>query len=554
MFCIQCEQTQVRGELAGCQQNQGMCGKEAETSNLQDLLNYTLMGISMYAHRARELGASDKAVDHFVAPAFFTTLTNVNFDADRFVTLIGEAIEIRGKAKALYESTAAKVDKQAVPLEGPASWLPAALTRESLEAQASIATIAQKEDMSEDVFGMQCLLIYGLKGCCAYYTHALELGKESEEIYAGIHRYMDFIASDCRDLEALIEAAMGIGHLNLKVMALLDEGNTDSFGHPEPTSVRTTPIKGRAILVSGHDLQDLYALLKQTENTGINVYTHGEMLPAHAYPELKEFSHLAGNYGGAWQDQLQEFASFPGAILMTSNCLMNPNVGGYQERIFTSGPVGWNGIPHIKDRDFYPLIKAALAEPGFTEDQVEQTITVGFARNSVMSVADKVIDAVKSGDIKHFFLVGGCDGAKPGRNYFSDFADQAPADTILLTLGCGKYRFNKNNFGEIGGIPRLLDVGQCNDAHSAIQIAVALANAFDCEVNDLPLTLIVSWFEQKAAAVLLSLLALGIQNIHLGPSLPAYLSPTVIDFLVNTFNLKPIGDAEQDIEGILKAS
>ena len=553
MFCIQCEQTLINDRVTGCQFRKGMCGKEAETADLQDLLNYTLMGIGMYATRARALGAKDHVVDHFVAPAFFTTLTNVNFDSDRFVTLIGEAIEIRAKAKALYEAAAAEAGVTPEQLDGPATWMPTALTREALQAQAEIATLAQGE-RDEDIFGMQCLLIYGLKGCAAYYTHALELGKESDEIYAGIHQYMDFIASQSEDLNALIEAAMGIGQLNLKVMALLDEGNTDSFGHPEPSQVRVTPKRGKAILVSGHDMQDLLAILQQTEGTGINVYTHGELLPANAYPALKAFPHLAGNYGGAWQDQQDEFAKFPGAIVMTSNCLQDPNVGNYQDRIFTAGPVGWSGIPHIENRDFSPVIEASLAQPGFQDDHVEQTITTGFARNTVLGVADQVIEGVKSGAIKHFFLIGGCDGAKPGRNYYSDFAEHAPEDTVLLTLGCGKFRFNKEEHGDIGGIPRLLDMGQCNDAYSAIQVAIALANAFECEVNDLPLTLIVSWFEQKAAAVLLTLLALGIKNIHLGPTLPAYLSPNVVNFLVENFDLKPTGDAQADIAAIMQAS
>lgn len=553
MYCVQCEQTQNRNDTVGCQTSRGNCGKDAETSDLQDLLNYTLFGIGMYAHRARMLGEKDEEIDRFVAPAYFTTLTNVNFDSERFVTLIEKALEVRAKAKALYLSAAKKDGFEPEELSGPAIWSPEALTREALQKQADIARVA-KNAPNEDIFGMQCLVVYGLKGACAYYTHALEVGKECDEIYAGIHKYLDFIASESQDLNALIDAAMGIGELNLKVMALLDEGNTDRFGHPVPTQVRTTPVRGKAILVSGHDLQDLEALLKQTEGTGINIYTHGEMLPAHGYPGLKKYSHLAGNYGGAWQDQQREFAAFPGAILMTSNCILNPNVGGYQNRIFTSGPVGFSGVRHIENRDFSPIIESALNQSGFTEDQVEQYITVGFARHSVLGVADKVIDAVKSGDIKHFFLVGGCDGAKPGRNYFSEFATQAPDDSVILTLGCGKFRFNNENFGDIGGIPRLLDVGQCNDAYSAIQIASALADAFECDVNDLPLTLIISWFEQKAAAVLLSLLALGIKNIHLGPTLPSYLSPTVVNFLVENFDLKPTGNAKEDLSQILLAS
>lgn len=552
MYCIQCEQTVNTDNLSGCQFKQGMCGKESDTADLQDVLIYMLQGISQYAHRARKLGAIDTNVDHFFAPAFFTTLTNVNFDADRFVPMIEEAKQVREVAKQLYLNACEKQGVEPELLTGPAIFEPAT-DMAGLIAQAD-ETSLKDDGVNEDIHGLRLLILYGLKGTAAYCEHATVLGKESEEVYGLFHQYFDFIAQKSNDADQLMEAAMGIGQLNLKVIELLDAGHTDMFGHPEPTVVRTTPIKGKAILVSGHDIKDLTAILEQTEGKDINVYTHGELLPAHAYPKLKTFSHLAGNYGTAWQNQQEEFANFPGAIVMTSNCLIDPNVNGYGHRIFTCGPVGWSGIPHIEGRDFSSVIDVALKELGFESDQIERTVTVGFARNTVMSVADKVIDGVKAGAIKHFFLVGGCDGAKPGRNYYTDFAENAPDDTVIMTLGCGKYRFNDHDFGDIGGIPRLLDLGQCNDSYSAIKIALALADAFDCGVNDLPLTLIISWFEQKAAAVLLTLLSLGIKNIHLGPTLPPYLTPNLVNALVEQFDLKPTGDAKEDLAEILKAS
>ncbi len=550
MFCIQCEQTLVNEVATGCQFKRGNCGKDSATSDLQDILIYLLEGIAQYAHRARQLGASDNTIDRFVPPAFFTTLTNVNFDAERFVKLIAEAKSIRDQARAMYIAACERKGVKPEQLQGPAVFEPAA-TQEGLLAQAGVATLRHPGE-SPDVFGLNCLVLYGLKGCAAYYDHAMVLGKESDEIYAGLHEYLSFLADHPQDIDALLGTALKVGELNLKVMALLDEGGTSTFGHPVPTAVRTTPVKGKAILVSGHDMVDLFNILKQTEGKGINVYTHGELLPAHGYPKLKAFKHLVGNYGGAWQDQQAEFQSFPGAIVMTSNCLIDPNPRGYAHRLFTSGPVGWPGVKHIDNRDFSAVIDAALKEPGFSADHIEQTVTVGFGRNAVLGVADKVIDAVKSGAIQHFFLIGGCDGADSGRNYYTDFAENTPDNTVMLTLGCGKFRFNKMQHGDIGGIPRLLDIGQCNDSYSAIQIAVALANAFGCGVNDLPLTLIVSWFEQKAAAVLLTLLALGIRNIHLGPTLPAYLSPNVLSVLVEKFALRPVGNAQEDIARILK--
>ena len=552
MFCIQCEQTLVNDKVTGCQFKKGKCGKEAETADLQDILIYLLQGIAQYAHRARQLGASDPAIDRFIPPAFFTTLTNVNFDSDRFVKLIADAEAIRNQAKAMYIAACEKKGIQPEALSGPAVFQPAK-TLDGLLAQAPEATIKRDDP---DVFGLNCLVLYGLKGCAAYCEHAMMLGKESEEVFGLFHQYLDFLASKPTDIGALLDTCLKIGEMNLKVMELLDAGHRDNFGTPEPTQVRVTPVKGKAILVSGHDIVDLYNLLQQTEGKGVNVYTHGEMLPAHSYPKLKQFKHLAGNFGTAWQNQQVEFAQFPGAILMTSNCLIDPNVTGYADRIFTTGPVGWHGLPHIGigndgKKDYSAVIDCALQQPGFAEDQIEQFVTVGFGRETILSVADKVIDGVKSGAIEHFFLIGGCDGAAPGRNYYAEFATHAPDSSMVLTLGCGKYRFNRHDFGDIGGIPRLLDIGQCNDSYSAIQVAVALAKAFDCGVNDLPLTLIVSWFEQKAAAVLLTLLALGIRNIHLGPTLPHFLTPNLLNVLVDKFALRPIGDARDDIARIM---
>jgi hydroxylamine reductase len=351
-------------------------------------------------------------------------------------------------------------------------------------------------------------------------------------------------------VDGLFNLSMACGAINLQVMEMLDAAHTRTYGHPVPTPVRTEPLKGKAIVVSGHDLKDLEELLKQTEGKGINIYTHGEMLPAHGYPNLKKYKHLVGNYGGAWQDQKIEFARFPGAILMTTNCIIEPQ-SSYSDRIFTAGMVAWPGVQHIKNRDFTPLIEAALAAPGFAEDGPDKTILTGFGHNTVLSVADQVINGVKNGDIKRFFLIGGCDGARTGRDYYTEFAEKVPQDCVILTLACGKFRFNKMEFGTIGGIPRLLDLGQCNDAYSAIKIAGALAEAFKCGVNDLPLSMILSWFEQKAVAILLTLLHLGIRNIRLGPTLPAFITPAVLDVLVEKFNLMPVGDVDADLSACL---
>lgn len=550
MFCYQCEQTWRSDSAQGCSEGKGNCGKDATTSDLQDLLVHAIKGMGQYACRARELGVTVLEADRFMLYGLFTTLTNVNFNAARFVTLIREAAQWRDQLKAAYEAAARAQGREAEMLNGPAVWQPAADQAGLLLQAAEVGIQAGVAEAGEDIIGLRALVLYGLKGVAAYSHHAQVLGQESEEVFAGVEQTLDFLANEPSDINALLGQALALGQLNLKVMEMLDAANTGNFGSQEPSSVRVTPVKGKAILVSGHDLGDLAALLEQTKDKGINIYTHGEMLPAHAYPKLKAYPHLAGNYGGAWQDQQSEFAAFPGPILMTSNCIIEPKPQ-YRQRIFTTGPVGWPGVRHLENHNFATLIQAAQALPGFAEDVPAKTITVGFGRDTVLGVADKVIDAVKAGAIRHFFLIGGCDGAVPGRNYYTEFAEKTPQDTVVLTLGCAKYRFNKLEFGDIGGIPRLLDVGQCNDSYSAIKIASALAGAFNCGVNDLPLSLVVSWFEQKAAAVLLTLLALDIKNIRLGPTLPAFLTPTVLQVLVDKFGIQPIGEAQADIDAAL---
>ena len=546
MFCYQCEQT-AKG--TGCTL-QGVCGKDPTTSALQDLLLYAAKGISMYAHRARELGAADREIDIFTIEALFSTVTNVDFDPERLQELLLKAAEIKEKAEYLYKTAAKNAGKTPETLGGPAAWI-AAETIDGLVAQGSEVAITERlQSLGEDITSLQEIMTYGLKGAAAYADHAHILGKEDDSVFAFFHEGLNFLTKANPTVDELVGMSLKVGEMNLNVMALLDAGNTGTFGHPVPTAVRVEPVKGKAILVSGHELTELEELLKQTEGKGINVYTHGEMLPAHGYPKLKAYKHLVGNYGGAWQDQIKEFAAFPGAILMTTNCIQRPQ-GSYMGRIFTSGLVAWPDVTHISNRDFTPVIEAALAAEGFTEDGADKTILVGFGHETVLGVADKVIEAVKSGAIKHFFLIGGCDGAKSGRNYYTEFAESVPKDAVILTLACGKYRFNKMDFGDIGGIPRLLDIGQCNDAYSAIQIAVALANAFEVGVNDLPLSMILSWYEQKAVAILLTLLHLGIKNIRLGPSLPAFISPNVLNVLVENFNIMPITTPQEDLKAIL---
>jgi len=546
MFCYQCEQT-AKG--TGCTVR-GVCGKDPQTAALQDLLVYATKGISMYAHRARQLGAKDREIDVFVIKTLFSTVTNVDFDPERLHRWLVKAAGLRDRAKGLYEGACEREGCTPETLTGPAAWSPADDLSGLIKQGEDVAITKRKEALGDVVTGLQELVMYGLKGVAAYADHAQILGKEDDDVYAFFHETLDFLSQESTDIDALVAASLKVGEVNLKVMGLLDAAHTDAYGNPVPTKVRIEPVKGKAIVVSGHDLKDLEELLKQTEAKGINVYTHGEMLPAHGYPGLKKYKHLVGNYGGAWQDQQKEFDGFPGAILMTTNCIQRPK-DSYKSRIFTSGLVAWPGVTHIADRNFKPVIDAALAADGFPEDGPDKTITIGFAHDAVLGVADTVIEAVKSGAIRHFFLIGGCDGAKPGRNYYTELAQAVPKDCVILTLACGKYRFNKLDFGEIGGIPRLLDCGQCNDAYSAIQIAVALAKAFDTDVNGLPLSLILSWYEQKAVCILLTLLHLGIKNMRLGPSLPAFVTPPVLDVLVEKFNIAPISTPEEDLKAIL---
>ncbi len=545
MFCYQCEQT---ASGTGCSMKRGVCGKQADTSDLQDLLVETAMGVGCLASRLASRGVDDLEAGRYVIQALFTTVTNVNFTSPSIADWVKRGIALRTRLAADLAKLPA-AGKEA-PLPAAATFTPAA-DQAGMERQAAEFGIeARKRKLGDDAAGVMYMIIYGLKGAAAYADHAYRLGHEDKAVYRLFHELLAFVAGEPSDLNALLANALKTGELNLKVMELLDKANTGTYGHPVPTKVRVTPRKGKCILITGHDLKDLHDLLVATEGKGIDVYTHGEMLPCHGYPSLNKFKHLAGNFGGAWQEQQKEFDQFPGPIIFTTNCLMPPKPS-YIDRIYATGLVAFPGVKHVENGKFDEVIKAALAAPGFTEDAPEKSITVGFARNAVLGVAGPVIDAVKSGAIKHFYLIGGCDGAKPGRNYYTDFAEKAPKDTVILTLACGKYRFNKLDFGDIGGIPRLLDMGQCNDAYSAIQVALALSKAFNCGVNDLPLSLILSWYEQKAVAILLTLLYLGIRNIRLGPTLPAFATPAVLQVLVDKFAIKPTGNPEEDIKATL---
>jgi hydroxylamine reductase len=540
MFCFQCEQT-AKGE--GCTKI-GVCGKQPDVAALQDLLIYAIKGLSQVALAARKAGIKDPQVDRFTCEAIFSTLTNVDFDPERFVALIRNAVRLRDGLKAKAEKAGAKV-----AAGGPATLSPAADLK-GLVAQGEGVGIPTGNGVNPDIRSLRELLVYGLKGLAAYADHARILGQEDDAVYQFIYEGMAATLNDALGVNDLVGLALKCGEVNLRAMELLDAGNTGTYGHPVPTSVPLGHKKGKAILVSGHDLKDLDLILQQTQGKGIYVYTHGEMLPTHGYPGLKKYSHFYGHYGTAWQNQAKEFAQFPGAIVMTTNCIQKPKES-YQDNIFTTGLVGWPGVDHIADKNFTPAIQKAQSLPGFTDDDPGKSVMVGFARNAVLGVAGQVIEAVKSKAIRHFFLVGGCDGAKPGRDYYTELVEKIPSDCVILTLACGKFRFFDKDLGNIGGIPRLLDVGQCNDAYSAIQIAVALAGAFNCGVNDLPLSMILSWYEQKACVILLSLLHLGIKNIRLGPSLPAFLSPNVLDVLVKNFNIMPISTADQDLKAIL---
>ncbi|MBN1932984.1 MAG: hydroxylamine reductase [Desulfobacterales bacterium] len=541
MFCYQCEQT-AKG--TGCTM-QGVCGKQPEVAALQDLLLYALMGLSQVAVEGRKLGISDRDTNVFTVKAAFSTLTNVDFDPARFVDLIHQAVDKRDKLKTSVKNVGGDI----VDFGKAADFTPGKTMEEMVE-QAEEVGLKSYPGNDPDIMSLKHTVLFGIKGVSAYADHAQILGQEDESVYAYVHEGLSAIQRDDLSLEQWLEMTLKCGGAAVKAMELLDKGNTETYGHPVPTQVPLGHKKGKAILISGHDLKDLEELLKQTQGTGINIYTHGEMLPTHGYPKLKQYGRLYGHYGTAWQNQIREFPNFPGAILMTTNCIQRPK-NEYKENIFTCGMVGWPGVPHISDQNFKPVIDRALALPGFKEDADKGEVTVGFARNAVSGIADKLIEAVKNKDIRHLFLVAGCDGAKPGRNYYTEFVEKVPKDCIVLTLACGKFRFYDKKLGDIDGIPRLLDVGQCNDAYSAVQIAMVLAEAFWVGVNELPLSLILSWYEQKAVCVLLALLHLSIKGIRLGPSLPAFLTSNVLDTLVKTFDIKSITTADEDLKAIL---
>ena len=543
MFCNQCEQT-AKG--IGCTKI-GVCGKSEDTAALQDLLTYAVQGLSLVAEDGRKHGVVDPAVNRFTAEAVFACLTNVDFDPLRFQAWINKAVQLREAMKAKVAAAGSST-----AFTAPAAVYTPAETLQGLVAQGQALDFINSLDSNEDLRSLKQIAVYGIRGLAAYADHAAILGQEDDSVYAYIHSTLAELTRSGQDLGQLVGMVLKCGEVNLKAMELLDAGNTGTYGHPTPTAVPLGAKAGKAILVSGHDLRDLELLLKQTEGKGINIYTHGEMLPTHAYPGLKKYPHFYGHFGTAWQNQAKEFPNFPGAILFTTNCIQRP-ADTYKDNVFTTGLVGWPDLVHIgPDKDFTPVINRALALPGFAADEDKGSVLTGFARNTVLGVADKVIEAVKNKAIRHFFLVGGCDGAKPGRNYYTEFVEKVPADCMVLTLACGKFRFFDKQLGDIGGIPRLLDVGQCNDAYSAIQIAVALAGAFNCGVNDLPLSLVLSWYEQKAVVILLTLFSLGIKDIRLGPSLPAFITPNVLNVLVENFACKPIAATpEEDLKAIL---
>jgi len=546
MFCYQCEQT---SKGTGCT-TFGICGKDADTAALQDLVLQLAKEISFYTFKLGQHNVIFEDTNFITIDALFTTVTNVNFDPKRLEKLISEQIDLLSQVKAAYVH---HCQEKGESPEHPAMTANVAPT-DTLKALITIGletTITNRNStQGGDITGLHEMITYGLKGMAAYYYHAIMLEYSSKSLYIFFHKALAFLATHPSDIDALLAMALEVGEQNLEVMALLDQANTESYDHPVPTEVRLHPKAGKCILVSGHDLKDLEVLLEQTKDTGINIYTHGEMLPAHGYPKLKKYPHLVGNFGGAWMDQQKEFKNFPGPILMTTNCIQKPRPE-YTERIFTCGLVAWPEIPHISDHDFSSIIASARIEPGFTEDGPDDTVTVGFGHNAVLNVAEPIIDAVKTGALKHFFLVGGCDGHGSPRKYFTEFANAVPDDCVILTLGCGKYRFYKDNFGDIGGIPRLLDMGQCNDAYSAIKVAVALADAFDTDVNGLPLSMVLSWFEQKAVCILLTLLHLGVEDIRIGPNLPAFITPNILNVLQKLFKLKLVTNAQDDLNTIL---
>lgn len=544
MFCYQCEQT-LGGKACT---KFGVCGKSPEIAALQDLLIYQLQGMSCFAKSILDAGGSvDVSFIKFIENSLFTTLTNVNFDADVHLEMLKESQQLKDKLKLKAKNYTRTSEQADYVLSN---------TKEEILEDAKKARLDRDNGEDPDVKSVKHTILYGLKGISAYGHQARFINYHSDAVDKFYITALDAIANPKLNLTEAIELMIKAGNMSLEVMKVLDDANTGVYHHPTPTKVKVNKQKGPFIIVSGHDLRDLEMLLEQTQGTGINIYTHGEMLPAHGYPNLNKYSNLVGNYGGAWQNQQKEFDSIPGCILMTTNCLMKPR-DSYKDRIFTTSVVGWDGIKHIETladgkKDFSEIINKALELGGFEEDEENKEILVGFGHNATLSHAEAIVEAVKNGSIKHFFVIGGCDGAKPGRNYYTEFAKKVPDDCVILTLACGKYRFNKLDFGEVCGLPRLLDVGQCNDVYSATKIALALADAFSTDVNSLPLSIILSWYEQKAVADLLALLALGVKNMYIGPSLPAFLTPNVLQYLVDTYSLTPISIAEEDLKNILK--
>ena len=544
MFCYQCEQT-AGGK--GCTK-MGVCGKTPEVAALQDLLIFQIKGISCYAKEIVEKGENvDKDIVSFVENCLFTTLTNVNFDADVHVELLRRSQEIKEQLRSKVGAIKNTTEHATYNLSS---------TKAEMLQDAKKAGIMYDQDLDPDIRSLRQTIVYGLKGISAYGHQARALGYYDDQVDNFYIRALEATTDDNLSVEELIRWTMRTGDMSVAVMKKLDEANTEVYSNPTPHKVNVKIKKGPFIIVSGHDLKDLEMLLQQTEGKGINIYTHGEMLPSHGYPGLKKYKHLVGNFGGAWQDQQKEFDSIPGCILMTTNCLMRPRET-YKDRIFTTNVVGCDGVKFVPKKedgtkDFSEIIEKALELGGYEEDQEPHEILVGFGHHATLSNAGAIVDAVKQGKIRHFFLIGGCDGARPGRNYYTEFAKKVPQDCVILTLACGKYRFNKLDFGEVAGLPRLLDVGQCNDAYSAVRIATALADAFETDVNGLPLSLIISWYEQKAVADLLALLSLGIKGIYLGPTLPAFLSPNVLQYLVDTFDLRPISTPDDDLKSCLQ--
>lgn len=554
MFCYQCQEAMRN---TGCT-IKGICGKTPEVANLQDLLVYLLKGISFWATRGRKMGVINEDTNLFVVQALFSTITNANFDADRFVALIQQAIAHREALREAAQSKCETLHGNPCSGNGPdwASWAPKNYELDTLLEKAQQVGIMSNEELDDDIRSLRELIIYGIKGISAYTDHAYLLGEKDPEILYFVQDMLEATTNDDLTAEDLTGLVLKTGEMGLQTMALLDKANTDAYGHPEPTQVYLGVRPGPGILVSGHDLLDLDELLQQTQGTGVNVYTHSEMLPAHAYPRFKKYDHFVGNYGGSWWQQREEFDRFGGPILMTTNCIVRPKES-YNDRLFTSGQAGYPGCPHIPDRepgaqkDFSSIIALAKESPE-PEPLEDKSITTGFARQSVLAHAETVIDAVKSGDIKRFVVMGGCDGRNNSRQYYTDVAETLPESTIILTAGCAKYRYNKLDLGSINGIPRILDAGQCNDSYSLIKTAQALVGAFELDdVNDLPISYDIAWYEQKAVIVLLALLSLGIKKIRLGPTLPAFLSPNVVSVLVKNFDLQPIGSVEEDVAAMM---